>query len=113
MQLKKSLIDFLFKAVPTKYMLTDKQTKSILNSFIAKEPTYLPISQRRGMFFHKRQASKNQNSSSLYHLAGDSIVVPCLAAILSQYVNDFDFDNYLNNFYNETLNEVNLCLQKN
>ena len=44
---------------------------------------------------------KNQSKTSLYHLAGDSIVVAVLVAILGQCVQDFDFDKYLNNFYEQ------------
>lgn len=43
----------------------------------------------------------NQSKTSLYHLAGDSIVVAVLVAILGQCVKDFDFDKYLNNFYEQ------------
>ncbi len=44
---------------------------------------------------------KNQSKTSLYHLAGDSIVVAVLVAILGQCVEGFDFDKYLNNFYEQ------------
>ena len=44
---------------------------------------------------------RNQSKTSLYHLAGDSIVVAVLVAILGQCVQDFDFDKYLNNFYEQ------------
>ena len=45
--------------------------------------------------------AKNQSNASLYHLAGDSIVVAVLVAILGQFVNGFDFDQYVQEFYKQ------------
>lgn len=45
--------------------------------------------------------AKNQSNASLYHLAGDSIVVAVLVAILGQFVNGFDFDQYVWDFYKQ------------
>ena len=45
--------------------------------------------------------AKNQSNASLYHLAGDSIVVAVLVAILGQFVVDFDFDQYVQEFYKQ------------
>ena len=45
--------------------------------------------------------AKNQSNDSLYHLAGDSIVVAVLVAILGQFVVDFDFDQYVQDFYKQ------------
>lgn len=44
---------------------------------------------------------RNQSRASLYHLAGDSIVVAVLVAILGQFVNDFDFNQYVCEFYKQ------------
>lgn len=43
--------------------------------------------------------AENQSRASLYHLAGDSIVVAVLVAILSHFVDGFDFNKYIENFY--------------
>jgi hypothetical protein len=45
--------------------------------------------------------AKNQSNASLYHLAGDSIVVAVLVAILGGFVVDFDFDQYVWEFYKQ------------
>ena len=45
--------------------------------------------------------AKNQSNASLYHLAGDSIVVSVLVAILGQFVKGFDFNKYVESFYNQ------------
>ena len=45
--------------------------------------------------------AKNQSNASLYHLAGDSIVVAVLVAILGQFVNGFNFDKYVWEFYKQ------------
>ena len=45
--------------------------------------------------------AKSQSNASLYHLAGDSIVVAVLVTILGQFVVGFDFDQYIENFYNQ------------
>ena len=45
--------------------------------------------------------AKSQSNASLYHLAGDSIVVSVLVAILGQFVDGFDFNEYIVNFYNQ------------
>ena len=45
--------------------------------------------------------AKSQSNASLYHLAGDSIVVAVLVAILGQFVNGFDFDQYVWEFYKQ------------
>lgn len=44
---------------------------------------------------------KNQSRASLYHLAGDSIVVAVLVAILSHFVDGFDFNKYIESFYKQ------------
>lgn len=44
---------------------------------------------------------RNQSRASLYHLAGDSIVVAVLVAILSHFVDGFDFDQYIYEFYKQ------------
>lgn len=44
---------------------------------------------------------RNQSRASLYHLAGDSIVVPVLVAILSHFVDGFDFNQYILEFYKQ------------
>ena len=44
---------------------------------------------------------KNQSRASLYHLAGDSIVVAVLVAILSHFVDGFDFNQYIESFYKQ------------
>lgn len=49
--------------------------------------------------------AKNQSNASLYHLAGDSIVVSVLVAILGQFVENFDFNKYINNFYRQIKGE--------
>ena len=49
--------------------------------------------------------SKNQSNASLYHLAGDSIVVSVLVAILGQFVENFDFNRYIYNFYSQLKGE--------
>lgn len=43
--------------------------------------------------------AKNQSNASLYHLAGDSIVVPVLVAIFGQMIKGFDFNDYIKEFY--------------
>lgn len=43
--------------------------------------------------------AKNQSNASLYHLAGDSIVVSVLVAIFGQMIKDFDFNDYIKEFY--------------
>ena len=48
-----------------------------------------------------KMIAKNQSNASLYHLAGDSIVVAVLVAILGQFVNGFDFDQYVQEFYKQ------------
>lgn len=45
--------------------------------------------------------AKSQSNASLYHLAGDSIVVAVLVAILGQFVVGFDFDQYVWEFYKQ------------
>lgn len=45
--------------------------------------------------------AKSQSNASLYHLAGDSIVVAVLVAILGQFVNGFNFDQYVWEFYKQ------------
>jgi DNA (cytosine-5)-methyltransferase 1 len=45
--------------------------------------------------------AKNQSNASLYHLAGDSIVVAVLVVILGQFVVGFNFDQYIEKFYNQ------------
>ena len=45
--------------------------------------------------------AKNQSNASLYHLAGDSIVVSVLVAILGQFVKGFDFNKYVESFYKQ------------
>lgn len=45
--------------------------------------------------------AKSQSNASLYHLAGDSIVVAVLVAILGQFVVGFDFDQYVWKFYKQ------------
>lgn len=44
---------------------------------------------------------RNQSRASLYHLAGDSIVVTVLVAILSHFVDGFDFNQYISEFYKQ------------
>ena len=44
---------------------------------------------------------RNQSRASLYHLAGDSIVVAVLVAILSHFVDGFDFNQYIWEFYKQ------------
>lgn len=43
--------------------------------------------------------AKNQSNASLYHLAGDSIVVSILVAIFGQMIKGFDFNDYIKEFY--------------
>ena len=43
--------------------------------------------------------AKNQSNASLYHLAGDSIVVSVLVAIFGQMIKGFDFNEYIKEFY--------------
>ena len=43
--------------------------------------------------------AKNQSNASLYHLAGDSIVVSVLVAIFGQMIKGFDFNDYIKGFY--------------
>ena len=50
--------------------------------------------------------AKNQSNASLYHLAGDSIVVSVLVAILGQFINNFDFNEYINKFYEQIKEKV-------
>lgn len=45
--------------------------------------------------------AQNQSNSSLYHLAGDSIVVPVLVAIFGQMIDGFDFNEYITKFYKD------------
>lgn len=45
--------------------------------------------------------AENQSNASLYHLAGDSIVVPVLVAIFGQMIDGFNFEYYMRNFYKE------------
>lgn len=45
--------------------------------------------------------AENQSNSSLYHLAGDSIVVPVLVAIFGQMIDGFDFNEYITKFYKD------------
>jgi DNA (cytosine-5)-methyltransferase 1 len=45
--------------------------------------------------------SKSQSNASLYHLAGDSIVVAVLVAVLSHFVDGFDFNQYIYDFYKQ------------
>ena len=49
--------------------------------------------------------SKNQSNASLYHLAGDSIVVSVLVAIFGQMIKGFDFNDYINEFYKDIKGE--------
>lgn len=49
--------------------------------------------------------AKHQSNASLYHLAGDSIVIPVLVAIFGQCVDGFDFDKYIEEFYNQIKGE--------
>lgn len=51
------------------------------------------------------KVAKNQSNASLYHLAGDSIVVEVLCAIFGQMIEDFNFHNVIEDFYNETRNK--------
>lgn len=43
--------------------------------------------------------AKNQSNASLYHLAGDSIVVSVLVAIFGQMIKGFNFNDYIKEFY--------------
>ena len=43
--------------------------------------------------------AKKQSNASLYHLAGDSIVVSVLVAIFGQMIKGFDFNDYIKEFY--------------
>lgn len=45
--------------------------------------------------------AKSQSNASLYHLAGDSIVVAVLVAVLSHFVDGFDFNQYIYEFYKQ------------
>jgi hypothetical protein len=45
--------------------------------------------------------AKSQSNASLYHLAGDSIVVAVLVAILGKFVVGFNFDQYVWEFYKQ------------
>jgi DNA (cytosine-5)-methyltransferase 1 len=45
--------------------------------------------------------AKSQSNASLYHLAGDSIVVAVLVAVLSHFVDGFDFNQYIYDFYKQ------------
>lgn len=47
------------------------------------------------------KVAKNQSNASLYHLAGDSIVVAVLVAIFGQMLDNFDFNEYIEEFYKE------------
>ena len=49
--------------------------------------------------------AKNQSNASLYHLAGDSIVVSVLVAIFGQMIKGFDFNEYIDNFYKQIKGE--------
>lgn len=51
--------------------------------------------------------AQNQSNASLYHLAGDSIVVSVLVAILGQFVDGFDFNKYIENFYKQIWEKEN------
>jgi DNA (cytosine-5)-methyltransferase 1 len=48
------------------------------------------------------KVSKNQSNASLYHLAGDSIVVEVLCAIFGQMIEGFNFHKVIEDFYKET-----------
>lgn len=50
--------------------------------------------------------AENQSRASLYHLAGDSIVVAVLVAILSHFVDGFDFNKYIENFYEKIKGKI-------
>lgn len=49
--------------------------------------------------------AKSQSNASLYHLAGDSIVVAVLVAILGQFIDGFDFNKYIESFYKQIKGE--------
>ena len=49
--------------------------------------------------------AKNQSNASLYHLAGDSIIVSVLVAIFGQMVKDFDFNEYIKEFHRDIKGE--------
>ena len=49
--------------------------------------------------------AQNQSNASLYHLAGDSIVVEVLCAILGQMIKDFNFNTIIEDFYEKTRNK--------
>lgn len=49
--------------------------------------------------------AKNQSNASLYHLAGDSIVVSILVAIFGQMIKGFDFNDYIKEFYKDIKGE--------
>lgn len=49
--------------------------------------------------------AENQSNSSLYHLAGDSIVVPVLVAIFGQMIDGFNFNEYIEKHYKEIRDE--------
>lgn len=51
------------------------------------------------------KVAQNQSNSSLYHLAGDSIVVEVLCAIFGQMIDGFKFENIIDDFYKETRNK--------
>lgn len=51
--------------------------------------------------------AKSQSNASLYHLAGDSIVVAVLVAILGQFVVGFNFDQYVWEFYKQIKEKEN------
>ena len=48
-----------------------------------------------------KRIAKHQSRASLYHLAGDSIVVPVLVAIFGQFIDGFNFNNYIDKFFNQ------------
>lgn len=49
--------------------------------------------------------AENQSNSSLYHLAGDSIVVPVLVAIFGRMIDGFNFNAYIEKHYKEIRDE--------
>lgn len=53
------------------------------------------------------QIAIHQSNASLYHLAGDSIVIPVLVAIFGQFVLDFNFKEYIESFYNQIKEKEN------
>lgn len=49
----------------------------------------------------EKNGGGTKSRASLYHLAGDSIVVAVLVAILSHFVDGFDFNQYILEFYKQ------------